>query len=177
MGLVLIQNDWKKTIMMTEKEMLLQTWEREFPVTIKVLKALPEGQGDFKPHEMSRTAKEMVWTFVTEEKVILDAFTGTIDFRGMPPAPATFAEALATYEKSHRDLIEQYKKVSEDDFNTKMVPFLVGPKHMGELHAKDVAWMMVMDSVHHRGQFSIYLRMAGGKVPSIYGPSGDEPWD
>jgi hypothetical protein len=25
-------------------------------------------------------------------------------------------------------------------------------------------------------QFSIYLRMADGKVPSIYGPSADEPW-
>jgi len=23
---------------------------------------------------------------------------------------------------------------------------------------------------------SVYLRMAGGKVPSIYGPSADEPW-
>lgn len=23
---------------------------------------------------------------------------------------------------------------------------------------------------------SIYLRMADGRVPSIYGPSGDEPW-
>ena len=30
--------------------------------------------------------------------------------------------------------------------------------------------------VHHRGQFSVYLRMADGKVPSIYGPSADEPW-
>lgn len=33
-----------------------------------------------------------------------------------------------------------------------------------------------VDSVHHRGQFSVYLRLAGGKVPSIYGPSADEPW-
>jgi uncharacterized damage-inducible protein DinB len=36
--------------------------------------------------------------------------------------------------------------------------------------------MMLMDSVHHRGQFSVYLRMADGKVPSIYGPTADEPW-
>ena len=33
-----------------------------------------------------------------------------------------------------------------------------------------------LDDVHHRGQLSVYLRMAGGKVPSIYGPSHDEPW-
>lgn len=25
-------------------------------------------------------------------------------------------------------------------------------------------------------ELSVYLRMADGKVPSIYGPSGDEPW-
>jgi uncharacterized damage-inducible protein DinB len=35
---------------------------------------------------------------------------------------------------------------------------------------------MLMDSIHHRGQMSVYLRCAGGKVPSIYGPSADEPW-
>ncbi|MDQ3419050.1 MAG: DinB family protein [Acidobacteriota bacterium] len=28
-------------------------------------------------------------------------------------------------------------------------------------------------TVHHRGQLSAYLRAAGSKVPSIYGPSAD----
>ena len=31
------------------------------------------------------------------------------------------------------------------------------------------------DHIHHRGQLSVYLRIVD-KVPSIYGPSGDEPW-
>jgi len=35
---------------------------------------------------------------------------------------------------------------------------------------------MLDDQIHHRGQLSVYVRMAGGKVPSIYGPSADEPW-
>ena len=31
--------------------------------------------------------------------------------------------------------------------------------------------------VHHRGQLTVYLRMSGAKVPSLYGPSADEnPW-
>lgn len=29
-------------------------------------------------------------------------------------------------------------------------------------------------SYHHRGQLSVYLRMLGVPVPSIYGPSADE---
>jgi uncharacterized damage-inducible protein DinB len=40
----------------------------------------------------------------------------------------------------------------------------------------DVLWYLLNDQIHHRGQFSVYLRMAGAKVPSIYGPSKDEPW-
>jgi len=28
--------------------------------------------------------------------------------------------------------------------------------------------------IHHRGQLTTYIRPMGGKVPSIYGPSGDE---
>ncbi|RYY37199.1 MAG: damage-inducible protein DinB, partial [Sphingobacteriaceae bacterium] len=28
--------------------------------------------------------------------------------------------------------------------------------------------------VHHRGQLTVYLRMNGLKVPSIYGPSADD---
>ncbi len=27
---------------------------------------------------------------------------------------------------------------------------------------------------HHRGQLGVYLRLVGAKVPSSYGPSGDE---
>ena len=29
--------------------------------------------------------------------------------------------------------------------------------------------------IHHRGQLSSYLRPMGAKVPSIYGPSADDP--
>jgi uncharacterized damage-inducible protein DinB len=34
---------------------------------------------------------------------------------------------------------------------------------------------LIKHSVHHRGQLSAYLRPMGGKVPSIYGGSADEP--
>lgn len=52
----------------------------------------------------------------------------------------------------------------------------VAPKKMADLRKMDVLWMTVMDMVHHRGQFSVYLRLVSAKVPSIYGPTADEPW-
>jgi uncharacterized damage-inducible protein DinB len=47
---------------------------------------------------------------------------------------------------------------------------------MGDIPVYAFLWAMLADQIHHRGQLSVYLRMAGGKVPSIYGPSADEPW-
>jgi uncharacterized damage-inducible protein DinB len=47
---------------------------------------------------------------------------------------------------------------------------------MGKLRKGDILWMFLYDQIHHRGQLSIYNRMVGAKVPSIYGPSADEPW-
>ena len=78
-------------------------------------------------------------------------------------------------DKSGATLIERLKSMSDADLN-KTVKFFTAPKQMGDVRKMDVLWFMMMDCVHHRGQMSVYLRMADGKVPSIYGPSADEPW-
>lgn len=160
---------------MSEKEMYLQTWEREFQTTVKVLKNYPGEKKDFRPHEKSRTAKELAWTFVMEETVIGDAIKGEIQLKPFPPSPEVFTDLIAAYDKSHKEMITKVKGLSEADFN-RMVKFPVGPNQMADFRLADVCWFMLMDMVHHRGQFSVYLRMVGGKVPSIYGPSADEPW-
>ena len=43
----------------TEKDMFLQTFQRECQTTLKVLKAYPANKADLKPHEKSRTAKDL----------------------------------------------------------------------------------------------------------------------
>ncbi|MDE3179038.1 MAG: damage-inducible protein DinB, partial [Acidobacteriota bacterium] len=35
--------------------------------------------------------------------------------------------------------------------------------------------MMLSHSIHHRAQLGVYLRLNDLPVPSIYGPSADEP--
>jgi uncharacterized damage-inducible protein DinB len=37
----------------------------------------------------------------------------------------------------------------------------------------EALWLELLDHIHHRGQFSVYLRLVGAKVPSIYGPTAD----
>lgn len=161
---------------MTEKEMFLNTWEREFPVTVKVLKSYPAGKEDMKPHERSKTAVQLAWNFVMEEKVFVEGvMIGKFDFANAPKPPATLAEVASLYEENHAALVAKVQGMSDADLEG-IVQFFVAPKTPGNVRKMDILWMMIMDMVHHRGQFSIYLRMAGGKVPSIYGPTADEPW-
>lgn len=160
---------------MNEKDMFLKTWEREFKTTLKVLKAYPANMLDFKPHERSMSARELAWSFPMEDRMaVLGAVNGRIDFEDFPKPPATLAEILAAYEKEHRELAGKLKNLSEADLN-KPISYEMEPGKGREIRAGDLLWFAVMDGVNHRGQFAVYLRMAGGKVPSIYGPSADEP--
>ena len=47
--------------MPSEKEQFLKTWEQEHATTAKVMAAIPEGKLDFKPHERSKSARELAW--------------------------------------------------------------------------------------------------------------------
>jgi uncharacterized damage-inducible protein DinB len=161
---------------MSEKDMFITTWEREFQTTLKILKAYPTDKIDLKPSEKSKSAKDLAWTFVGEEGVIIDGVCkGKIDFMNTPKAPATIQEVISTYENSHKSNVDKVKALTEAELNSP-IPWMIAPKQMGQVRRADVLWMAVMDNVHHRGQLSVYLRIAGAKVPSIYGPSADEPW-
>ena len=82
---------------MTEKDQLLSTMERELPRTLNVLKAYPPTKADLRPHERSRTAKDLAWTFVAEGVFADGALAGTVDpSQPTPPAPATMDEIAAT---------------------------------------------------------------------------------
>jgi uncharacterized damage-inducible protein DinB len=160
---------------MTEKQQFLDVLEREFPTTLKVLKAFPAGKADLKPQAKCRSAKDLAWTFVVEQTAGQQALDGAVDFAKMPPPPGTLQEVIAAFERSHRAFVERIKKTPEAELN-KTVKFFVAPKQMGDMRKLDVLWFMLMDQVHHRGQLTVYIRMADGKVPSVYGPTADEPW-
>jgi len=47
----------------------------------------------------------------------------------------------------------------------------------GRVVAEDPRHVVIADTFthpHHRGQLTVYLRLNGAAVPSIYGPSADE---
>lgn len=161
---------------MTERDQFVQAFSRESAITLKLLKAYPADQGELRPHPKLRPARELAWVFVTEQAIAGMALGGKLDFsQASPPAPARFEDVVTAFENACRQLTTTVSNASDEAMN-RTVQFPVGPGKLGDLRAADVLWATVQDQIHHRGQFSIYLRIADGKVPSIYGPTADEPW-
>lgn len=164
---------------MTQKEIITQHLDQELGTTLKVLRAFPEEKLDLKPSAKSRTAKELAWVLVSDVKAFSIGIDGEI-FSGNPAPPplppSDMKEIIGALEGVKKEVLSKLNSLSEDRFNQKTLQFPVGPKQMGTLPLHVMGWVTIKDHVHHRGQFSVYLRLAGGKVPSIYGPTADEPW-
>jgi len=162
--------------MASEKDQFIQTWEREFQTTLKVLKAYPSDKLDLKPAEKSKSARDLLFVFAGEQHFFTQILNGALDFTSQAPkAPATLDEIVSAMEKGNAALVAKIKGMPDASFEEK-VNFPVAPKTMAPVRKMDLSWMMLMDSIHHRGQLSVYIRLAGGKVPSISGPTADEPW-
>lgn len=156
---------------MLAKEDLLPLFKREFASTLKVMKAFPEDKISFTPHPRSSTAGRIMSTFVIEMMLIQANVLGDkIDENQRKNyAPDNLTTLISDFEKASGRVVEGVDKMSAADMN-KMVDFMGG-----KFPAGDFMLFMLLDQVHHRGQMSVYIRLAGGKVPSIYGPSADEP--
>lgn len=153
---------------MDEKSLFTDFWTKEAKTTQKVLGRIPEGS-DYRPDPRSRTAQEIAWQIVNEEKMIIDALeTGNVAW-APGPVPATMKEVAETYAKQSADIAARWRALPQERWDGSLDFF----GH--ERPASPMAWSFLFDIVHHRGQISTYLRPMGAKVPQIYGPSGDEP--
>jgi uncharacterized damage-inducible protein DinB len=161
------------------KARFLDAYEREHATTMRVLRAFPAERAELRPHPKCRTARELAWVFVMERglgtAVFNDELEKLMSSGPSPNAPESWEAILEAIEGSHRQFGDLIASTPEPRLKEK-VRFFTGPGQLGEISRIDLLWFLLSDEIHHRGQFSIYLRMAEGPVPSIYGPSGDEPW-
>jgi uncharacterized damage-inducible protein DinB len=163
------------------REFFIRRWELEYPAFRDVLKALPPGQLNYRPHPASRSAGELVALLVSVEKSCVELCeSGRSSFNtGLQFHPNTgfmaLDEMIAAYEQHHRALAGKLYDLDDATWNrpawlTRGEQEIVLRDSVGGL-----LWIALFDAVHHRGQLSTYIRPIGGKVPSIYGPSADAP--
>jgi uncharacterized damage-inducible protein DinB len=153
---------------MDEKALFTRFWTKESKTTRNVISRIPESS-DYRPDPRSRTAMEIAWQIVGEEKMIIEALeTGNVEW-APGPLPATMKEVLEAYERQSAALPIRWNALPAEKWNGTIGFF--GQQRP----ASEMAWSFLFDIVHHRGQITTYLRPMGSTVPQIYGPSADEP--
>lgn len=153
---------------------LLPVIREEVNVTRRVLAAIPEDRRDYRPHPESRSAVELAWHLVSAEIWFLDGIIhghfGPEEVR-MPPHIKSIADILGWHNRNVPHLLDTVEKMRAEDLACR-IPFFAGLNQPALLYLN----LMLVHSVHHRGQITAYLRPMGAKVPSIYGGSADEPF-
>ena len=144
---------------------------REMQTTLKVLQAYPEAKVNLRPAEKSRTAGELAMIFAVEERVLkslLETGATNLDFL-RPHISSTIAEIIAAFQQAVAANDAVLATLTPQQFD-KPINFYGMNISLG-----DALWFELFDHIHHRGQLSVYVRLAGAKLPSIYGPTADEP--
>ena len=153
---------------MDERSLFTEFWTKESKTTRKVLERIPEGS-KYKPDPKSRTAQEIAWQIVCEEKMIIEALeSGKVEW-APAPMPAKMKDVVEAYDEQSAEVIRRWKALPADRWDGTLEFF------GNNRPASPMAWSFLFDIIHHRGQITTYLRPMGSTVPQIYGPSADEP--
>jgi uncharacterized damage-inducible protein DinB len=155
------------------REYYQQCFEEEKPRFVKVLKAVPPDKADYRPHPRSTSAGDLVWLLATELRDACDLVDrGQVEFAPRPAPPV--AQAVAEYERNAADLEKRLASIDDRKWDGP-AKLMANGQVAWETKLGDMLFGFLFDAIHHRGQLSTYLRPMGAKVPSIYGPSADDP--
>jgi uncharacterized damage-inducible protein DinB len=157
-----------------ELEMFLQTWDREAANTVKLLKALPPAQYDFRPDPVGRSLGELAWHLAEGDAYVSYGIEqGKFDRAGAKPPnierPRTVEVLAPGYERIHREAVARIPKLNVTDLD-RNIPVFTGP-----MSIRAILWdTIISHGVHHRGQLTLMCRLAGGQPPGLYGPNREE---
>ena len=168
--------------MPTIAELLVAELDREMVGTRRTLERVPEGQNDWKPHEKSMQLGYLAgmvaimprWivAMVTEDQVDL-ATPGRYAFH---PFDST-AELLRAFDEAVSAARAALAATTDERLQkTRWRLLLNGQELSNETRYEAVRFNALNHLYHHRAQLTTYLRLNEKPVPSLYGPSADEPF-
>ena len=157
---------------------LLPEFDHEMTTTRKVLERVPEDKFDWKPHAKSFSLGALSTHVAALPTWGAEALTRSeIDIAGgqPPTAPSSKAGLMATFDKN----VAATRSALAGKTDAELLATWTlkrGGKTIFSMPKTNVLRSFVLNHlIHHRGQLSVYLRLLDLPVPSIYGPSADEP--
>lgn len=158
---------------MNELETFLRSWEQEAESTVKLLKALPPTQYDFRPDATGRSLGELAWHLAEGDAYVSYGIErGQFTRDAKPPnieRPRTIDALAPGYERIHREAVARIRKLRPEDLDRSLSFFT------GDQTIRDLLWNGILaHGIHHRGQLSLMCRLAGGQAPGMYGPNRED---
>lgn len=158
---------------------LLAELEQESATTRRLLEHVPADKLSWKPTDVSMTLGELALhvvgiprvfaTFMEKDRIDV----AEVKF-GSRPVPKTVDELVPALENSLSEVTRIMSSWSEE-YATATWRFTNGDKDLVVGPRATLFRTLGMNHLyHHRGQLSLYLRLLGGPVPSVYGPTADE---
>lgn len=158
---------------------ILNELKHEAAITRKLLERVPEEQFDWKPHPKSMSFGRLA-SHCAESLKWLDVIVNKDVFEVDPKSHKSFqtssqSELLQEFDGNVESAKEAIKDKSDEVLMANW-QMKTGSEVTLEMPRIAVIRGFVLNHlIHHRGQLSVYLRLNDVPVPSIYGPSADEP--
>jgi len=160
--------------------LLLPELIAEFANTRKTIEHLPDGHGDFKPHEKSTPLTHLAGHMVGLVNTIIVTLTEPLyDFGVTPPNRILFEsrpQLLAEFHELTDKAVTALKHTTDDAFHKTWTLGYHGKQIFSGPRFLAYRLMGVNHMIHHRAQIGVYLRLLNHPVPGIFGPSADEPF-
>jgi uncharacterized damage-inducible protein DinB len=162
-------------------DLFIADMERERDKTRKAVEAVPDGQGDWKPHDRAMPLGRLAalvammpsWVTMMVDRDEFDVVPQPGQASQFSQQPKTRAELAKTVDDGFDGARKALEGTTDEHL---MKPWRL--KARGQVVQESPRHVMLRDSLmhlaHHRGQLTTYLRVLGEKVPAIYGPSADE---
>jgi uncharacterized damage-inducible protein DinB len=160
-------------------EFLAAELDREAERSRLALEEIPAGKFDWKPHDKSMILgylANMVATIPTWIKMqIADPELDVAPATGKVPQQRleTSKDLIEALNRSAADAHAALASATDEHLMTNW-RLLAG----GNVVMEAPRYLMIQHTfnhwAHHRGQTTVYLRLLGAKVPTLYGPSADD---
>lgn len=159
---------------------LVDELSREAERSRRVLAAIPDGRGDWKPHERSMgfgylanlvaTMPSWIGMMLTQDELDVAPVNGP----SIKVDPDATGQALLTVlEQATREARSALEASTEPHLHSRWTL-----RAHGQVVQQASRVSMIQDTLnhwaHHRGQMTVYLRLLGVPVPALYGPSADD---
>lgn len=155
----------------------LKEIEEEALTTRKMLECVPTEQFDWQPHVKSMTLKRLA-THVAElpSWVAMAIKTDELDFadNNYKPLEISNTEELLSYFENN--LVEARSVLLDKNEIVLDEPWTMrnGDEIYSTRSKAEVIRMSISQTIHHRAQLGVYLRLLDIPIPGSYGPSADE---